>query len=89
MPPAAGPSTQARATQPLPQATNALLHTLAPIHSEHFPRLQHAVQPDTSDIATQEQKQDAEQKIALLKSVLGGWMQGVEADLEGGKGAPS
>ncbi|PRQ72806.1 hypothetical protein AAT19DRAFT_16730 [Rhodotorula toruloides] len=85
MPPVAGPSTQARATQPLPQATNALLHTLAPIHSEHFPRLQHAVQPDTSDIATQEQKQDAEQKIALLKSVLGGWMQGVEADLEGGK----
>ncbi|GEM06491.1 phosphatidylinositol 3-/4-kinase [Rhodotorula toruloides] len=85
MPPVAGPSTQARATQPLPQATNSLLDNLAPIHSLHFPRLPHAVQPDTSDIATQEQKQDAEQKIALLKSVLGGWMQGVEADLDRGR----
>lgn len=87
MVPAAGPSTQLRPTQALPQATYALLHTLAPVHSTHFPRLARAVHADLSEFATDQQRQDAEQKIALLKSVLGGWLQGVERDLEGSKGA--
>ncbi|GAA5831812.1 hypothetical protein JCM11251_003895 [Rhodosporidiobolus azoricus] len=78
----AGPSTtQARPTQ-LPQATSDLLAGLAGAHSIHFPRL--AVHPDTSEISTPAQRQDAEAKIALLKSVLSGWMQGVEMDLENG-----
>ena len=87
MAPAAGPSTQVRPTQAPPQATYALLHTLAPVHSTHFPRLARAVHADLSEFATDQQRQDAEQKIALLKSVLGGWLQGVERDLEGSKGA--
>jgi hypothetical protein len=87
MVPTAGPSTQLRPTQALPQATYALLHTLAPVHSTHFPRLARAVHADLSEFATDQQRQDAEQKIALLKSVLGGWLQGVERDLEGSKGA--
>lgn len=87
MVPVAGPSTQVRSTQALPQATYALLHTLAPVHSTHFPRLARAVHADLSEFATDQQRQDAEQKIALLKSVLGGWLQGVERDLEGSKGA--
>lgn len=83
--PVAGPSTtQARPTQ-LPQATSDLLAGLAGAHSIHFPRL--AVHPDTSEISTAAQRQDAEQKIALLKSVLSGWMQGVEMDLERGTGS--
>lgn len=87
MAPVAGPSTQMRPTQALPQATHALLHTLAPVHSTHFPRLARAVHADTSDFSTSQQRQDAEQKIALLKSVLGGWLHGVDADLEAEKGA--
>ncbi|GAA5921352.1 hypothetical protein JCM1841_002451 [Sporobolomyces salmonicolor] len=80
--PLAGPSTQLRPAQHLPQATANLLHNLAPVHSLHFPRLAHAVRPDTQELDTQEARQDAEHKVALLKSVLGGWMQGVEMDLE-------
>ncbi|GAA5902167.1 hypothetical protein JCM6882_006719 [Rhodosporidiobolus microsporus] len=80
--PVAGPSAlQGRPTQ-LPQATSDLLAGLAGAHSIHFPRL--AVNPDTSEITTAAERQDAEQKIALLKSVLSGWMQGVEMDLEKG-----
>ncbi|GAA5989436.1 hypothetical protein JCM11641_007903 [Rhodosporidiobolus odoratus] len=82
-PPAGPPTAQQRPTQ-LPQATAALLQGLAGVHSVHFPRppASLAVQPDTSEITTQDQRQDAEQKIALLKSVLSGWMQGVQLDLE-------
>ncbi|BGP36884.1 hypothetical protein JCM10449v2_000786 [Rhodotorula kratochvilovae] len=80
MAPLAGPSTQAKATQPLPHATAALLRGLVPIYANAFPA--GSVQPDTTEIATPQLKQDAEQKIALLKSVLGGWMQGVEMDLD-------
>ncbi|GAA6005621.1 hypothetical protein JCM10207_005273 [Rhodosporidiobolus poonsookiae] len=82
VPPPAGPSTtQGRPTQ-LPVPTAALLAGLASAHSTYFPRLPNAVHPETSEITTPQQRQDAEQKIALLKSVLGGWMQGVEMDLE-------
>ncbi|GAA5842453.1 hypothetical protein JCM9279_005388 [Rhodotorula babjevae] len=83
MAPPGGPTTQARATQPLPHATAALLRGLVPIHASAFPA--GSVQPDTAELATPELRQDAEQKIALLKSVLGGWMQGVEVDLDAGR----
>lgn len=77
---------QVRPTQALPPATYALLHSLAPVHSAHFPRIARAVHADTSEYSTEAQVKEAEQKIALSKSVLGGWLQRVEADLEGGKG---
>lgn len=79
-----GAATQARVTQPLPGATAALLRGLVPAYKSAFPP--GAVQPDASEISTAQQKQDAEQRIALLKSVLGGWMQGVELDLDGSRG---
>lgn len=88
MAPQAGPSTQARATQPWPHATAALLRGLVPIHASAFPAGS-AIQPDTAELATPQLRQDAEQKIALLKSVLGGWMQGVEVDLDAGRGVLS
>ncbi|GAA5994714.1 protein kinase MEC1 [Rhodotorula paludigena] len=78
-----GAATQARVTQPLPGATAALLRGLVPAYKSAFP--QGAVQPNASEISTAQQKQDAEQRIALLKSVLGGWMQGVELDLDGSR----
>lgn len=74
-PPVPGPSTAQLPTQ-------LLLNGLADAHSLYFPKRHHLVQPDTQEITTHEQRQDAEQKIALLKSVLSGWMQGVELDLD-------
>ncbi|GAA5857265.1 hypothetical protein JCM8547_009406 [Rhodosporidiobolus lusitaniae] len=76
MPGAAAPSGPTQ----LPEATAALLVGLGRAHSFYFPN--HSVPPNTSEITTPEQRQDAEQKIVLLKSVLSGWMQGVEMDLE-------
>lgn len=74
----APPSTSS--TTQLP--TQLLLSSLANAHSLYFPKRPNAVQPDLSDFVTPEQRQEAEHKIALLKSVLSGWMQGVEMDLE-------
>jgi hypothetical protein len=62
--------------------TQLLLEGLATAHSLYFPKRPNAVRPDSSEITSPEQRQDAEQKIALLKSVLSGWMQGVEMDLD-------
>ncbi|BGP12911.1 hypothetical protein JCM10213v2_000828 [Rhodosporidiobolus nylandii] len=82
--PAAGPSPGAQRPTQLPVATAALLQGLAGAHSVYFPHRPPStvIHPDTSEFSTPAQRQDAEQKIALLKSVLSGWMQGVEMDLE-------
>jgi len=75
--PVAGPSTQAAA----PPATANLLRSLAPVHSTYFPRLPTPSRPETNEANTPELKEDAKNKVALLKSVLGTYFSDVEMDL--------
>ncbi|ORY85368.1 hypothetical protein BCR35DRAFT_53978 [Leucosporidium creatinivorum] len=72
MPPLAGPSTQL-----LPPATYALLHDLAPAHSRVFPVQLAPIRPDTNDDDSAEGKKEMVEKAALLRVVLGGWMEGL------------
>jgi len=72
MPPVAGPSTQL-----LPPATYALLHDLAPAHSRVFPVQLAPIRPDTNDDDSVEGRKEMVEKAALLRVVLGGWMEGL------------
>jgi len=74
--PVAGPSTQTA-----PPATANLLRSLAPVHSTYFPRLPTPSRPETNEANTPELKEDAKNKVALLKSVLGTYFSDVEMDL--------
>lgn len=81
--PVAGPSTQQqpRPTNQAPPATANLLRSLAPVHSTYFPRSRPPKRPDTDIADTPELKEDARNKVALLKSVLGTYFSDVEMDL--------
>ncbi|GAA6007639.1 hypothetical protein JCM11491_003906 [Sporobolomyces phaffii] len=79
--PVAGPSTQSRPVIPAPPATANLLRSLAPVHSTYFPRTRTPTRPDTDAADTRERKEDAQNKIALLKGVLGTYFSDVELDL--------
>ncbi|GAA5955223.1 hypothetical protein JCM3765_003250 [Sporobolomyces pararoseus] len=82
--PVAGPSTQQHLPRPTgqaPPATANLLRSLAPVHSTYFPRSRPPTRPDTDPADAPERKEDARNKIALLKSVLGTYFSDVELDL--------
>ncbi|GAA5943874.1 protein kinase MEC1 [Sporobolomyces koalae] len=80
--PVAGPSTTAHRTmQSAPEATANLLKSLAPVHSTYFPCIRTPTRPETNDANTPELKEDAKNKVALLKSVLGTYFSDVELDL--------
>lgn len=82
--PLPGPSTQQHLPRPTgqaPPATANLLRSLAPVHSTYFPRCRPPTRPDTDPADTPELKEDAKNKLALLKSVLGTYFSDVETEL--------
>lgn len=83
MPPIAGSSTQMA-----PPATFALLHSLAPAHERVFPVHLAPIRPDTNDDDSVEGKKEMVEKAALLRVVLGGWMEGLGSE-EGKNGCHS
>jgi hypothetical protein len=83
---AAGPSTQLLPTQ-FPQATFTLLQTLRPALVKAFPVQQHdPARADAVDDDTPEAKVDLGDRVALIRVILGGWMEGLAAE-EGKNGA--
>ena len=71
-----------------PPATFALLHSLAPAHERVFPVQLAPVRPDTNDDDSTEARKEMVEKAALLRVVLGGWMEGLGTE-EGKSGCHS
>lgn len=86
----AGPSTtqRLRGSTQLPQATYSLLQTLRPAHAKAFPvdATRTPCRPETLEDDTAAGRVDFGQRAALIRLVLGGWMEGLGAE-EGKNGS--
>lgn len=77
-----------------PPATYNLLHELAPAHQRVFPLAplpqQGLTRPDTNDDDTVQGRKEMADKSALLRVVLGGWLEGLAAEetQDGSHGEP-
>lgn len=71
----------------LPPATFALLQNLRSAHTTLFPiQNENQVRPDTTEDDSDQGKSLMEQRILMIKAVLGGWMRALEGE-EGKNGA--